>query len=264
MLEAHGSPEQKRLYLRQARVGRMDRHDEPDRAAGRLRPRRAAHPRGAGAATSAGASITASPARRSSSPTATTISPTTSSTWCWRAPPTRRRAAAASRCSWCRNSCSTPTASPASATISAPLRLEEKLGIHASPTCVHVVWRGRRRDRLAHRRGKPRPRSDVHDDEQRAAAGRGAGRGDRRARLSAGARLCPHPGAGPPVGGMRAAARAAADRPPPRCAPHAAVDARRRPRRCARWPISPPPRSTGRARGRRRGAVPRRSAAPIC
>ena len=77
-----------------------------------------------------------------------------------------------------------------------PLRLEEKLGIHASPTCVHVLWRGGRRDRLAHRRGKSRPRMHVHDDEQRAAAGRGAGRRDRRTRLSAGARLCPDPRAG--------------------------------------------------------------------
>ena len=44
-------------------------------------------PRGAGERSRAGASITGSPGRRSSSPTATTISPTTSSTWCWRALP---------------------------------------------------------------------------------------------------------------------------------------------------------------------------------
>ena len=66
----------------------------------------------------------------------------------------------------------------------------------------------------------------VHDDEQRAAAGRRAGRRDRRTRLSAGARLCPHPRAG--HAGRDAARRpGAADRASPRRPPHAAVDARR-------------------------------------
>ena len=64
----------------------------------------------------------ASPARRSSSPTASTTSPTTSSISCWRACPTRRRARAASRCSWCRNSWSTPTARSARATTCARIR----------------------------------------------------------------------------------------------------------------------------------------------
>ena len=45
LLQAYGSPEQQRLYLRQARQRRMDRHDEFDRAAGRLGSRRADHPR---------------------------------------------------------------------------------------------------------------------------------------------------------------------------------------------------------------------------
>ena len=58
----------KRAYLPKLVVRRMDRHDEPDRAAGRLRPRRAAHARPSAPATAP----TASPARRSSSPMAST------------------------------------------------------------------------------------------------------------------------------------------------------------------------------------------------
>ena len=44
------------------------------------------------------------------------------------------------------------------------------------------LWRQRRRDRLAGRRGESRARLHVHDDEQCAARGRPAGRRDRRAR----------------------------------------------------------------------------------
>jgi hypothetical protein len=65
---------------------------------------------------------TASSAARSTSPMASTISPTTSCIWCWRACPTRRPARAASRCSWCRNSWSTRTARSAGATTSSAPR----------------------------------------------------------------------------------------------------------------------------------------------
>ena len=61
---------------------------------------------------------TASSARRSSSPMASTISPTTSCIWCWRGCRMRRPARAACRCSWCRNSWSTRTAASARATTS--------------------------------------------------------------------------------------------------------------------------------------------------
>ncbi len=49
--------------------------------------------------------------------------------------------------------------------------LEHKLGIHASPTCTMIYGDGtlrrrKGRDRLPHRRGKPRSRLHVHDDEQ--------------------------------------------------------------------------------------------------
>ena len=79
---------------------RVDRHDEPHRAAGRLRRRRGAH-QGRAARTTA---PTASPARRSSSPSASTTWPRTSSTWCWPARPTRRPAPRASRASSCPSS----------------------------------------------------------------------------------------------------------------------------------------------------------------
>ena len=55
-LDAHGSDELKQIYLPQARLRRMDRHHAAHRAAGRLRRRRAAHPRRAAPATAATAS----------------------------------------------------------------------------------------------------------------------------------------------------------------------------------------------------------------
>ena len=54
---------------------------------------------------------------------------------------------------------------------------------------------------LAGRRGKSRPRRHVRDDERRAPRGRDAGRGDRRARLSAGAGLRPGAPPGPGLNG---------------------------------------------------------------
>ena len=79
--------------------------------------------------------------------------------------------------------------------------LEHKLGIHASPTCVMKYGEKRRRGRLPRRRGEPRPQRHVHHDERGAARGRRAGRRDRRAGDAA--RASPTP---------RSAARAA----PPR------------------------------------------------
>ena len=87
-LEHHAPAEVKALYLPKLVAGDLDRHDEPDRAAGRLRRRRRPHPRRAAARTAA----TPSAGRRSSSPGATTTSPRTSATWCWRGCRTARRA----------------------------------------------------------------------------------------------------------------------------------------------------------------------------
>ena len=75
--------------------------------------------------------------------------------------------------------------------------IEHKLGIHGSPTCVMVYGDNDGAQGLAHRRGEPRPRRHVRDDERGAARGRDAGRGDRRSRLSAGARLRPRAPPGP-------------------------------------------------------------------
>ena len=118
----------------QARVRRMDGHHAAHRAAGRLRRRRACAPRPSAPPTAA----TGSPGRRSSSPTASTISPTTSSIWCWRGCRTRPPARAASRCSWCPNSCSMPDGSLGARNDVRAHSVEHKLGIHGSPTCTMV------------------------------------------------------------------------------------------------------------------------------
>ena len=98
----------------------LDRHHVPDRTAGRLRPGPAEHPRRRAQPTPTATRPESSPAPRSSSAPATTTSPKTSCTWCWRACPTRPRAAAASRCSSCPSSSSTRMARSANATPSPP------------------------------------------------------------------------------------------------------------------------------------------------
>ena len=189
-LLVHGSPAQKAHYLPKMVDRRMDRHDEPDRAALRHRPRPAAHQGGRRRATAA----TRSPATRSSSPPASTTSPTTSSTWCWPASRARRRAPGASRCSSCPSSCPRPTARSARATRVSCGSIEEKMGIHGNATCV-MNYDGA--DRLADRRGEPRPAADVHDDERGAARRRRAGPGAVRSRLPDRRRLRQGAPAGP-------------------------------------------------------------------
>ena len=78
-----GTREQQAALHPEDDLRRVDRHDEPDRAAGRLRPRAGAHARRAAGRRHA----TSSSAPRSSSPTASTTWPRTSSTSCWRASP---------------------------------------------------------------------------------------------------------------------------------------------------------------------------------
>ncbi len=131
--------EQKRLYLGRLVSRRMDRHDEFDRAAGRLRSRRADHPRGAGPRSGVGRPL---PDHRPED---------LHHLWRPRSGPEHRprgagahaRSAAghagASHCSWCRNSCPTRRPSPGGPGRRNAVRtlgLEHKLGIHASPTCV--------------------------------------------------------------------------------------------------------------------------------
>ncbi len=78
--------------------------------------------------------------RRSSSPTASTISPTTSSTSCWRGCPTRRPATGAFRCFWCPRCSSARTALFASITTCAPIPSSTSSGF--TPPDLHHGVRG--------------------------------------------------------------------------------------------------------------------------
>ena len=81
--------------------------------------------------------------------------------------------------------------------------LEHKLGIHASPTCVMAF--GDNGGAVGYLLGErqPRPRVHVHHDERGAPRRRPAGHRARRARLPAGAGLCPRARAGPRRGDRR-------------------------------------------------------------
>ena len=90
------------------------------------------------------------------------------------------------------------------------------------PDLRDELWREGGCRRLPGGPGKRGPAAHVHDDERSPAEGRTAGSGDRRTRLSGGARLCQ--GAGPGPAGGAAERRPRNDHSPPRCAPHAADD----------------------------------------
>ena len=92
----HGSPEQKKALSAEDGGGRMDRHHEPHRAALRHRSRHDPRARRSSRATAA----TRSPARRSSSPPASTTCRRTSFTWCWRGSKARPKAPGEFRCLW--------------------------------------------------------------------------------------------------------------------------------------------------------------------
>ncbi len=115
----------------QARERRVDRHHVPDRAAGRLRRRRAPHPGRAARATTTG-----SAAPRSSSPTATTTTPRTRSTWCSRAPPTRRAGTRGISLFLIPKFLVDDDGTLGARNDLRCVSLEHKLGIHGSPTCV--------------------------------------------------------------------------------------------------------------------------------
>ena len=172
--------------------GRVGRHDVPHRAAGRQRRGRGAHHARRRTPTAA----TASAARRSSSPAAITISPTTSSTWCSRAcdgaPAGHQGAHAVHRAE-------APRRRRRQARREQRRRvgaIEHKMGINGSATCVLnfgenggcIGLAGRRR-----REAQPGHEPDVQDDERRAHRRRHPGHGGRvdgvpeRARVRAGA-----------------------------------------------------------------------------
>ena len=133
LLMHHGDEEQKETLPHEDGDRGVDRHHEPHRAAGRLRRRRRAHQGGARRTTAP----TASPARRSSSPSASTTWPRTSSTWCSPARPTRPPGTKGiSLLHRARSSCVNDDGASASATTSRCVSIEHKMGIKASPTCV--------------------------------------------------------------------------------------------------------------------------------
>ena len=150
---------------------------------------------------------TASPARRSSSPMASTISPTTSSISCWRACPTRRAGTRGISLFLVPKFLVNADGSLGARNDVRCAGIEHKLGIHASPTCTMV-----------YRRPAAAPTGWLVGEENRGLAcmftmmnnarleRRHAGRRDRRARLPAGARLCPRAPAGPRAGRVAATA----------------------------------------------------------
>ena len=163
-LIAHGTDDAQAHLSAEARLRRMDGHHAAHRAAGRLRRRRAAHQGRARGTTAA----IASPGRRSSSPMASTTSPTTSCISCWRGCPTRRPAPAASRCSWCRNSCQCGRLARRAQRRARPF--DRAQARHSRLAHLHHgVRRPGRRHRLPDRRRKPRHGLHVHDDEPGAA-----------------------------------------------------------------------------------------------
>ncbi len=106
-----------------------------------------------------------------------------------------------------------------------PLRLDRAQDGHPrEPDLRARVRRRQGRDRLPRRRGKPRARIHVHDDEPRAARGRRGGRGGRGARLPARARIREDPRAGPRD--RTEERRPRHHHPPSRRAPHADEHAR--------------------------------------
>ena len=171
----------KRDLSAEARLRRMDGHDAAHRAAGRLRRRRAAH------------QGRARRRRQLSHHRAEDLH------HLWRARPHRQhhpsRAGAAARCAARQRG---HLALSRAEVPGQRRRLARRAQRRARPfdraqarhPCLadlhHGVRRPGRRDRLSDRRGEPRPRLHVHDDEPRAARGRPAGRRHRRARDAAG------------------------------------------------------------------------------
>ena len=148
---------------REARLRRMDRHHEPDRAAGRLRPRRAAHPGRAGGRRHLPDHrpedlhhLRRARSRRQHRPS--------------------RAGAAAGRAGGHARHLAVPGAEvpvpdgSSGAQRSALLRHRAQAGHPRLADLLHGVRRRGRRHRLADRRGEPRPRLHVHDDEQRRAS----------------------------------------------------------------------------------------------
>ena len=132
-LLVHGSRRAEADLPAQDDRGRLDRHDEPDRAALRHGSRPDQDQGGAATPTAP----TRSPARRSSSRPASTTLPRTSSISCWpasRARPEGTQGHLAVRRA--EGPAQRATARPASATRVSCGSIEHKMGIHGNSTCV--------------------------------------------------------------------------------------------------------------------------------
>ena len=209
-IDRHASGSAEAALSRQARVGRMDRHDEPDRAAGRIRSRRRPGPCRAGRRRllahirpedlhhlwrarsdrehrPSGAGPAARRACRNARPLAVPGSEIPGRRG-WRDRPAQRRLLLRSRAQ-ARHSCL------------ADLHDDLRRRLHAAE----------RGGRLAGRRGKPRPRLHVHHDERCPAGGWNAGRRRRRSGIPEGAWPCQ--GAAPGQGAGVSRRRHVAHRP---------------------------------------------------
>ena len=139
---------------------------------------------------------TASAGRKSSSPMASTTSPTTSFISCWRGCPTRRRERGASRSSWCRNSCSTPTARSERATTRAPIRSSTSSAFMPPPPAPwSTATHGGATGFLIGEENRGMACMFTMMNQARL-VGRPAGRRHRRARDATGAGLCARAQAG--------------------------------------------------------------------
>ena len=209
---------------------RMDRHDEPDRAALRHRPRPAAHQGGAAG-------------RRQLQDhrhqdlhlrPASTTSPRTSSISCWRASKARRRARKGISLFIVPKFLLNADGS-LGARNGVVVRLDR--GEDGHPRQLHLRDELRRRDRLADRRGEPRPARHVHDDERGAARRRRAGaRACRRSPIRTPSTYAKERLQGRALTGAKIPGQAGrSDHRASRRAPHADDDHARSTRRRARW-----------------------------
>ena len=221
-IELRGTHELKDTLPAEDGGRRVDRHDEPDRAAGGLRSRRGAHARGAAGRRHA----TSSSGRRSSSPTASTTTPRTSSTSCSRARRTRRKASRASRCSSCRSSWSTPTARSARATTCTACRSStSSASTRARPRVLAYGDKGGAVGYLVGEENRGLEYMFIMMNLARFSVGHGR-RGHRRARLPARRRLRARARAGQGGRARTRRAKTGADHRASRHPPHADDDAR--------------------------------------
>jgi 3-(methylthio)propanoyl-CoA dehydrogenase len=189
-IRRHGSDEQRATYVTEARVRRVDRHHEPHRAAGRLRPGRAheGDPRGRHYRIK-GTKIYITWGEHDMTENIVHLVLA-------RTPDAPEGVKGISLFIVPKFLVNADGSLGARNDVKC-VSIEHKLGIHGSPTCVMAYGDDGRRDRLPRRRGEPRPRIHVHDDELRPPRSGRGGRCHRRARVPARPRVREAAGAGP-------------------------------------------------------------------